>query len=93
MTIVKLDLPPDTINWKDTGCELFPACLNCPLPRCIEEEPRGKQRLKLNDRDSRIAELKRQGKRVAEIARLFKVSQRTVQRALARTASVGAGND
>jgi hypothetical protein len=89
MTTSKPDLPPDTVNWKDTGCELFPACLNCPLPHCIEEEPRGKQKLQLNHRNSRMAELKRRGESIGEIARLFRVSQRTVQRALAGGSAAG----
>ena len=88
--IPELELLPDDINWQDSGCELFPSCLNCPLPRCIEEEPRGKQRLRMLARANRMAQLKRQGKSTAEIAGLFKVSQRTVQRALSRTATGGA---
>ena len=34
-------------NWKDGGCDLHPACLECPLPKCIEEEPRGRQKRRL----------------------------------------------
>jgi hypothetical protein len=74
---------PDNTEWRDEGCEFFPACLACPLPRCIEEEPRARQRLKMIARSSRMAKLKRDGKSIMEIALLFQVSQRTVQRALA----------
>lgn len=80
---------PDDINWKDNGCDLNPACLSCPLPRCIEEEPRGKQKLRMLARASHMAQLKRQGKSTREIAALFNISQRTVQRVLAAGESPG----
>jgi DNA-binding NarL/FixJ family response regulator len=78
----ELDLLPEEIDWRDEGCEVFPSCLSCPLPRCVEEQPRGQQRLKMSARNRRMAELRRRGKSVKEIADLFGVSQRTVQRAL-----------
>jgi len=83
----ELNLLPDEINWRDEGCEVFQACLSCPLPRCVEEEPRGQQRLRLAARNKRMVELRRSGKSVTDIAGLFGVSQRTVQRALRNTKS------
>lgn len=80
----EFDIIPDDINWKDTGCEIYSSCLNCPLDKCMEEEPRGRQRLRMLARSNRMAELREQGKSIPEIARCFQVSQRTVQRALAR---------
>ncbi len=73
------------VNWKDAGCDLSPACLECPLPRCIEEEPRGRQRRRLEHRAAAMNELRRQGKNTREIAAAFRVSERTVQRALSRS--------
>ena len=78
----ELDSLPEEINWRDEGCEVFGSCLNCPLPRCVEEELRGQQRLRLAVRNRRMAELRRSGKSVKYIAGLFGVSRRTVQRAL-----------
>ena len=69
-------------NWKDAGCELHPSCLCCPLSRCIEEEPRGRQRRRLDGRSASMLEMRMQGKAVKEIAASFGVSVRTVQRAL-----------
>ncbi len=83
----ELDLLPDEINWRDEGCEVFQSCLSCPLPRCVEEEPRGQQRLRLAARNKRMVELRQSGKSVRGIAGLFGVSQRTVQRALRNTKS------
>jgi len=81
MVIGELDLLPEEVDWRDEGCEVFPACLDCPLPRCLEEEPRARQRLKTVLRARRMKVLRRSGKSVKEIAQLFGVSQRTVQRA------------
>jgi DNA-binding CsgD family transcriptional regulator len=78
----EVNLLPDEINWRDEGCEVFQACLSCPLPRCVEEEPRGQQRLRLAARNKRMVELRQGGKSVKEIAGLFGVSRRTVERAL-----------
>jgi DNA-binding CsgD family transcriptional regulator len=78
----ELDLLPDKVEWRDEGCELSPSCLNCPLPKCVEDEPRGQQRLRMEARRRRTAELRRRGQSVKEIAGLFGVSRRTVQRAL-----------
>ena len=83
MVVTDADLLPEQVSWRDEGCELFPSCLNCPLPGCIEEEPRGKQRLRMLARARRMAELRRDGKSIKEIAELFGVTKRTVQRALA----------
>jgi methylphosphotriester-DNA--protein-cysteine methyltransferase len=81
----ELDLLPDKVEWRDEGCEFFPSCLNCPLPRCVEDEPRGQQRLRMAARKRRMAELRRRGKSVKEIAELFGVSRRTVQRAFKKS--------
>jgi hypothetical protein len=78
----ELDLLPEEIDWRDEGCVVFSSCLNCPLPRCVEEEPRGQQRLRLAARKKRMVELRQGGKSVTDIAGLFGVSKRTVERAL-----------
>ena len=78
----ELDLLPEQIEWRDQGCEFFPACLDCPLPKCVEDEPRGLQRLRMAARKRRMVDLRRDGRSIKEIAQLFGVSRRTVQRAL-----------
>ncbi|MEW6034760.1 MAG: helix-turn-helix domain-containing protein [Chloroflexota bacterium] len=72
------------VGGHDRGCELAPACLECPFERCLLEEPRGRQRLLLARRDALIAQLRREGKGTRHIARELGISQRTVQRAVAR---------
>jgi DNA-binding CsgD family transcriptional regulator len=80
----ELDLPPEYCQYQDEGCDLASSCLACPFPGCIYEEPRGRQRLIKSRRDrEEIVRLFKQGERgVRELARLFGVSQRTIQRAL-----------
>ena len=74
------DLLPEEFPYQDKGCELFPSCLNCPFPSCLEEEPWGKERFLKVRRAQRMLKLRREGKSVKEIARIFEVSPRTVQR-------------
>jgi len=77
------DSLPEYCKYKDEGCDLAGSCLNCPFPKCIYEQPRGRQRWRKKLRDQEIARLFTGGERgVKELALMFGVSQRTVQRAL-----------
>jgi len=79
----ELDLPPEYCHYRDEGCEFADSCLNCPLSRCIYDEPGGRQRWLKRQRDRQIVKLfTTEGKGVKELAITFGVSQRTVQRAL-----------
>ena len=80
-----LDLPPEYCHYRDEGCDLADSCLNCPLPRCIYDQSGGKQRWLKRLRDREIMRLAgTQGNGVKELATMFRLSQRTVQRALKR---------
>lgn len=77
------DLPPEYCQYKDQGCELADSCLECPFPQCVYEQPGGKQRWLKKRRNREIIKLfTTEGKGVKELALIFGVSQRTVQRAL-----------
>jgi hypothetical protein len=79
----ELDLPPEYCRYKDEGCELAESCLNCPFPKCIYDEHGGKQRLLKRQRDREIVRLFKKGRKgVKELATIFSISQRTIQRAL-----------
>jgi len=79
----ELDLPPEYCRYEDKGCEFADSCLNCPFLRCIYDQPGGKQHWLKEIRDREIARLfTTKGKAVKELALMFGVSQRTVQRAL-----------
>jgi len=80
-----LDLPPEYCHYRDEGCDLAGSCLNCPLPGCIYDQFGGKQRWLKRLRDREIMRLAgTQGSGVKELATMFRLSQRTVQRALKR---------
>jgi hypothetical protein len=82
-----IDLPPEHCQYQDTGCEFSQSCLNCPLPVCVYEEPGGRQRLVKRKRATEMVRLyTTEGKSVRELAKIFGVSTRTIQRAL-KTAS------
>jgi DNA-binding transcriptional ArsR family regulator len=74
------DLLPEEFPYEDKGCELYPSCLDCPFPGCLREEPWGKERFLKRRRAQRMLELRHEGKSIREIARIFEVSPRTVQR-------------
>jgi hypothetical protein len=76
------DLKPEYCHYRDEGCEYAGSCLECPFPQCIYDEPRGRQRWLKKARDKKIRKLYGNGKKVKELAELFGVSQRTIQRAL-----------
>ena len=79
-----LDLPPEYCRYRDDGCELAYSCLDCPFPKCIYDQPGGRQRWLKSKRNREIVRLFTDGKEVKELALRFGVSQRTVQRALRR---------
>jgi len=79
----QLDLPPEYYHYQDAGCEFADSCLNCPFSKCIYDEPRGRQRYIKRLRDKEIArQFTANGKGIKELALMFGLSQRTVQRAL-----------
>ena len=90
MSDAELDLPPEYCHYPDQGCDLASLCLSCPLPKCIYDQPRGKQRWLKGARNREIMRLfTTEGKGVKELALEFGVSQRTIQRALKKTLNNG----
>ncbi len=80
---VEMDLPPEYCQYRDEGCDLADSCLNCPFPKCIYDEHGGKQHWLKRLRATEMARLfTTKGQGVKELALIFDVSQRTVQRAL-----------
>jgi transposase-like protein len=84
------DALPEHTNYRDSGCDLHPSCLSCPLVRCRYDEPGGARQLLSRDRDREVITLQRHGGRsIEQIARHVGVSRRTVFRILARARSHG----
>ena len=82
---IGLDLPPEYCHYRDDGCDLADSCLNCPFPKCIYEETGGRRCWLKGLRDKEMARLfSTEEKGIKELALIFGVSQRTVQRVLKR---------
>jgi DNA invertase Pin-like site-specific DNA recombinase len=72
----------DSYVFVDDGCELYPKCLECPLPRCVFEKKGGlRQRLK-ELRAIAIMEMVKEGSSKEEIADYFNLSVRSVERTI-----------
>ncbi len=76
------DLPPEYCDYRDEGCDRAPSCLDCPFPRCLYEVPHDRRRWVTRTRNGGMARLRREGWKIGELAVLYGVSERTVQRAL-----------
>lgn len=76
------DLHPEYYSYQDQGCELSPLCLKCPRPQCALDEYGGIAGALRARRDNRIIEQASKGKNTSELAELFELSMRTVQRIL-----------
>ena len=76
------DLPPEYCHYRDEGCEFLDSCLNCPLPQCLYDEPRGKQKWLKELRNREIERLYLEGWKIRELAVMLGLSRRTIQRAL-----------
>jgi len=79
------DLLPEYCQYTDEGCEFAGSCLGCSLSRCVYDLPGGKQRWLKEMRDKEVVKhFANGGKGVKELATVFGISQRTVQRILKR---------
>jgi hypothetical protein len=64
----------------DDGCEVWHACLSCPLPRCIYDEPRRGRGAAKRLRDADIARLSREGWTANQLAERYRLSRRQIIR-------------
>ena len=62
------------------GCDVHPLCLECPLPRCVYEEPGGEKRALREKRNEEIRRLFHKGIGVEELAFAFNLSFRSIYR-------------
>lgn len=81
-SIPSRDPLPEYLDWRDDGCEVAPRCLECPLPRCRFDEPGGLRGVLNEARDARVAQARRNGAGIDEIAARFAISRRSVFRIL-----------
>lgn len=76
-------LPENTV-YEDTGCDLAPSCLECPLALCKYDDPNGARYSRTVMRDTEIMRLFSQGLKVSTIALRVDISDRTVYRVIQR---------
>lgn len=70
---------------RDDGCEVAPSCLRCPLPQCKYDDPTVYHLWLQESRDRKVIQVKRaENLTLAQLAQHFEVSERTIQRILAR---------
>ena len=80
-----VDALPEVMSYHDTGCEVSPSCLQCPLPQCKYDDPLWYQQLKRQGRDQEILVAHaEEGATVFKLAERFQLSPRTIHRALRR---------
>lgn len=93
-----VDRLPEHIHYQDSGCAVSSSCLNCPLERCLYDEPVGGrgaaqrardqeilrryQELALQSRNGQPASLKRPD--IRSLAAHFHLSRRTIHRVVQR---------
>jgi transcriptional regulator of acetoin/glycerol metabolism len=79
----RVDALPENVDYRDTGCDLYPSCLRCPLPRCRYDDPGGAAQMLRSGRDATILRLaERDGLPISQLAEMFGVSRRTIFRVL-----------
>lgn len=80
---------PEYMTYEDTGCELSPTCIECPLAVCKYDDPEWGKHHDLSQRDNEIVSQRERGVKVDRIAASVGVSSRTVYRVLQRRAHSG----
>jgi hypothetical protein len=82
---IRQDALPEQTGYRDTGCELSPSCLRCPLERCRYEEPGGIRTVERAPRDCALRQRRAEGVGIMSLVEEFGMSRRSVFRSLART--------
>ena len=70
----------------DTGCDLHPACLSCPLPVCRYDGKKGLASIRVANMTAAALRLRADGLKPEEIAEQIGRGRRTVFRLLAEAA-------
>jgi hypothetical protein len=80
---IRKDALPEHWDFEDGGCELAPQCLRCPLAVCRYDQPGGALRLRTSGRNETLRRFRAEGLSVDALAERYRLSRRTVFRALA----------
>ena len=80
--VIRIDALSERYPYRDDGCYIAPHCLDCPLPRCVYEDPHQFQRAAREERRREVAALVARGIQCNEVARRLQIGLRTVHRDL-----------
>ena len=70
-------------EYADTGCEFAPSCLACSFAQCVFEGLHTGLKVGKRERDAKLVKLYTEnGKTLDELAQMFEVHKRTIQRSL-----------
>lgn len=75
---------PDGYLHQDVGCDIYPRCLDCPLPKCRFDNNLGRARLELKTRNADIMLHHQAGEDLGQLATNFGLSKRTILRIISR---------
>ena len=79
------DAVPEFYHYEDTGCEISPSCLTCPLPQCRFDDPIWFQQQRRLAKDFRVWNtIQSEGLTAEEAAERFSVTVRTIFRIMRR---------
>jgi hypothetical protein len=80
-----VDAVPEFYRYEDTGCEVSPSCLHCPLPRCKYDDPAWYQKHRRLAKDLKVLTIMQlEDLTVEEAAERFSVTVRTIFRIMRR---------
>ena len=80
---VRRDTLPEHTPYRDSGCDLAPSCLRCPLARCQFDVPGGAEKLLAERRDREITLLRRRHRAPIDmLAETYGLSRRSIFRIL-----------
>lgn len=80
-----VDTVPEFYHYEDTGCEVSPSCLNCPLPQCKYDDPLWFQQYRRMARDLKmLTTMRLEDLTVEQAAERFSVTVRTIFRVMHR---------
>lgn len=74
------DALPEHKDFRDTGCESHPRCLDCPFSSCRFDVLGGVAAMQRRERDARIRERIQAGADIDTVAAEFGLSRRNIYR-------------
>lgn len=83
LELVRIDALPEHTEYADSGCELAPSCLRCPLVRCKHDEPGGTSTIIGDARAREIVRMHSGGRAsITQLAETYGITRRHVFRIL-----------